>query len=212
MHPDKPGHTIEKFRMKEPIPDSIVDSVAEIAVTLRSALDNAGYAIAVAAGVDNPKYSSFPFAGSVDRMSNALGRCKDIPEKLHSLFCGFQPYKGGNDILWALNEVANTDKHKTIVPIGQGMVRHGVNLRGTGFFRMPDPHLWDRTKNEMVIIELGPGATYEYDIQFQFFIAFQDIEFIDGQSVTRVLHKFGGVVERVLMGIEAECRRLRIVK
>jgi hypothetical protein len=211
-HPDKPGHTVEKIRMTQPIPAGIADNAADIAISLRSALDNAGYTIAVAAGVKVPKRCAFPFAGCVAKMPSALGRCKDIPEKIHSLFCGFQPYKGGNDLLWALNELANTDKHKMVIPVGQALARHGVNVRGTGFFSMPDPHVWDRAKNEMKLIELGLGATYQYDFQFRFFIAFHDIEIIDGQSIVRILHDMGGIVERVLVGIEAESRRLGIVK
>jgi hypothetical protein len=105
-HPDRPGHTVQKIRMTQEIPANIADIAADIVISLRSALDNAGYAIATAAGVKNPKHAAFPFAGSVTKMPSALGRCKDIPETIHSLFCGFQPYKGGNDLLWALNEVA----------------------------------------------------------------------------------------------------------
>jgi hypothetical protein len=99
-----------------------------------------------------------------------------------------------------------------IIPIGQGIVRHGVNVSGTGYFRMPDPHFWDRAKNEMILIELGPGATYKYDFQFQFFIAFRDIEFVDGQPIITVLRQFGGTVERVMMAMEAETRRLGFIR
>lgn len=120
-HSDKQGFTVEKVRMTKEIPATIADLTADIAISLRSALDNAGYAIAVAAGVNNPRHCAFPFAGSAAQMANALGRSKDIPERIQSLFCGFQPYKGGNDLLWALNEVADTDKHKMVIPIGQGL-------------------------------------------------------------------------------------------
>jgi hypothetical protein len=211
-HPEKAGHVLEKIRMTKPIPDSIADLTADIAVTLRSALDNAGYSLAVAGGVATPRYCAFPFAGSVDKMASGLGRAKDIPEIIYPLFCGFQPYKGGNDLLWALNEVANTDKHKMMIPVGQALRPYGTNIHGTGFFSMPQPHVWDRTKNEMVLVELGPGATFHYDFQFTFHIAFHDIDIIDGQPVLGILHQFGSVVQRVLMAIEAESRRLGIIK
>jgi len=45
-------------------------------------------------------------------MSNSLGRAKDLPKEIHSLFCGFQPYRGGDDVLWALNEVCVADNTK----------------------------------------------------------------------------------------------------
>jgi len=211
LHPEKPGHILEKIRMTKPIPPSIADKTADVAISLRSVLDNAGYTLALAAGVKDPKHCAFPFAGDITKMGNNLGRSKDIPEKIHPLFCGFQPYKGGNDLLWALNEIANTDKHKMVIPIGQALRPYGTNVRGTGFFSMPQPHVWDRAKNEMVLIELGPGATFNYDFQFTFFIAFHDIEIVDGQPVVRTLHKIGEIVLRILNAIEAEARRLKIV-
>lgn len=211
-HPEKPGHALEKIRMTKPIPDSIADMTADVVVTLRSALDNAGYSLALAGGVSDPKHCAFPFAGNVDKMAGALGRAKDIPEKIHPLFCGFQPYKGGNDTLWALNEAANTDKHKMVIPIGHAVRPYGTSVRGTGFLSMPNPHVWDRTKNEMILIELGPGATFHYDFQFTFHIAFHDIDVIDGKPVIRVLNQFGCVVQSILAAIEAEARRLGIVK
>jgi hypothetical protein len=145
-------------------------------------------------------------------MVSALGRAKDVPPQIQSLFCGFQPYQGGNDVLWALNEVANTDKHKIAIPIGRAAMRYGVNVSGTGFFRMPEPHVWDRAKNEMILIELGPQATYNCDFQFRFFIAFHDIDIIDGHPVVGLLVKMGSIVERILVAIEAEARRLGIFK
>jgi hypothetical protein len=171
-----------------------------------------GYALALAGEVVQPKHSAFPFAGDINKMPNALGRSKDIPEKIHPLLCGFQPYKGGNDLLWALNEIANTDKHKMIIPIGQAARPFGTSVHCTGYFSMPQPHVWDRAKNEMILIELGPGATFHYDFQFTFFIAFHDIEIVGGKPITGTLHKIGEIVLRILNAIEAESKRLCIVK
>jgi len=197
--------------MTQQIPASITDEIATVAISLRSALDNAGYALALAAGVKDPKHCAFPFAGDITKMPGNLGRATDIPEKIHPLFCGFQPYKGGNDLLWALNEIANTDKHKIAIPIGQALARYGASVSGTGYFSMPEPHVWDRAKNEMILITLGPGATYKYDFQFTFFIAFRDIEIVRGKPVVRTLHQIGEIVLRILNAIEAEARRLKNV-
>jgi hypothetical protein len=29
----------------------------------------------------------------------------------------FKPYKGGNDLLWALNGICNVNKHRMLVPV-----------------------------------------------------------------------------------------------
>jgi hypothetical protein len=38
--------------------------------------------------------------------NNAKGGCKDLPAEITMLFEGFKPYKGGNNALRALNEIA----------------------------------------------------------------------------------------------------------
>jgi hypothetical protein len=61
--------------------DDIGDVFGEFVINLRSALDNAGYSIAVAAGKPNAKHCAFPFAGSLDDLVKAVGRCTDLPKR-----------------------------------------------------------------------------------------------------------------------------------
>jgi hypothetical protein len=213
-HPDKPGHVVHKIKLTYALPPAIAHITGEVANSLRSALDNAGYSIAVAAGCVNPKSSAFPFAGSADGMSKAIGgRCKDIPQPIQSLFCGFQPYPGGNYLLWALNEICNTDKHKIAIPFGTGAYPIGVSARGTGgYMCIPTPHIWDSAKNEMTLITLGPGVKFDYEFDFRFFVAFGEIKLVAGKPVVSVLNAVGSIVQGVLVAIEAESRRLGFVK
>lgn len=211
-HPEKPDHVVHKAKLTKELPVSIADTVGDIVQNLRNALDNAVYAVAVASGRVNPKYTAFPFARSVAEMANSLGRSKDVPKEIHSLFCGFQPYLGGDEVLWTLNEMCVADKHKMVIPIGTGIINTGVNVQGRGFFEMPTPHVWDRAKNEMVLITLGPGAQYYYDLNFRIFVAFNGIEIVDGKPVLGVLYALGRKVQSIFVAIEAESKRLGIVK
>ena len=125
---------------------------------------------------------------------------------------GFQPYLGGDDLLWALNEICITDKHKLAVPIGHTLMKGPMSLKGTGFFSMPEGPVWDRAKNEMILIRFGPDAKYNYDFKFQLFVAFNEIQVVDGKPVFAVLNTLCSKVESILMAIEAESRRLGIIK
>jgi hypothetical protein len=205
------GFVVHKVRLTKQIPDDIVDAVGDILGNLRSSLDHACFTLAVAGGNPDPQNAAFPFGETVENMVNALGRCKDVPKEIHPLFCGFQPHKGGNNLLWALNKLCNADKHRRVTAIGSGVVRHSVQLSGTGFFSMPDPHVWDRAKNEMELITLGPGAQFDYDLQFTIFVAFNEVEFVDGKPVLQTLFTIGGRVESILTSIEAEAKRLKII-
>lgn len=211
-HPDKPGYVVHKVKLTQALPPSIGDIAGDMVNNLRSALDHAGYAVAVAAGAKDPKFTAFPFAGSAAQMANALGRSKDIPPQIQSLFCGFQPYPRGNEYLWALNEICNTDKHKIAIPIGQGVVNVGTRIRGTGFFEMPDPHVWDRTKNEMILVTFGPETEFEYEFNFRLFVAFDEIKIVGGKPLLGTLDAMGSIVERILVAVDAEARRIGIFK
>jgi hypothetical protein len=210
-HPERPDHVVHKIKLTQALPQSLADITGDIVQNLRNALDNAGYAVAVACGCKDPKYSAFPFAGSVAQMANALGRSKDLPQPIQSLFVGFQPYLGGDDFLWALNEMCVADKHKMLIPIGTGILRSGASVCGTGFFSMPNPHVWDRSRNEMPLITLGPGAEFEYQFDFHLFVAISNIKIVDGKPVVNVIQRIGSKVERILAAIEMESRRLGYV-
>jgi hypothetical protein len=140
-------------------------------------------------------------------MANSLGRSKDIPAPIQSLFVGFQPYLGGNDALWALNEMCVTDKHKMLIPVGNLVVRTGANVRGTGYFSMPDPHIWDAERNEMVLITLGPGAEFDCQFEFHMFVAVTGIRVVDGMPILKVLMEMGRSVGNVLTVLESESKR-----
>ena len=208
-HPDKPDHQVHKIRLTQLLPRDIAHITEEVVNSLRSALDAASYAVALASGKSSPKYSAFPFAGSVTGMAQSLGGwCKDIPAPIQSLFFGFQPYAGGDDLLWSLNEICNTQKHKIVVPVGTGAYPMGARARGTGFFEMPTPHVWEGEKNEMKLITLGPGAQFDYEFNFRLFVAFGEIKVVGGSELLGTLYKIGHKVETILTAIEAESRRI----
>ncbi len=110
---------LHKLKLTKPFPDDFATIAADAAGNLRDVLDQVGYAVAVAAGATDPDYGAFfPFCGrEADFEHVAKDRCKFIPHDILTLFRSFKPYKGGNDLLWALNRICNTKKHKLIVPI-----------------------------------------------------------------------------------------------
>jgi hypothetical protein len=211
-HTTKTDHTIHKLRLTTTLPPIIADICGEIVQGLRSSLDNAAFAVAVGSGKIDPKYCAFPFARNREQMINALGRSKDLPKEIQSLIVGFQPFIGGNDLLWALNEMANADKHKMVIPLGAPVSRTGVNLQVTGYFSMPDPHIWDREKNEMELFTLGPGAVPNIHFDLHISVAIHGVEIVDGKPVIQVLHPLCVLVERMIDTIEFESMRLGYVK
>ena len=71
QHPSKPDHVVHKIVLTEALPQSLADITGDIVQNLRNALDNAAYAVAVASGRTDPKFTAFPFAGSLSQMPQA---------------------------------------------------------------------------------------------------------------------------------------------
>ncbi len=215
VEPDtnKPDHEVHKIKPSRELSgelNDIADDFGEFVSNLRSALDNAGFAIASATGKPDAKNSYFSFSGSLKDWNT--GRCADLPREIQSLFFGFQPYFGGDDLLCAINAACNTDKHRSVVPAFTILAREYVSVRGTRFFEMPLEHSWDRAKNEMVVMTLGPGSPddVKYDFQFTAFVSLDKIPAITGEPILAIAHAMSSKVESILMAIEAECRRLKI--
>jgi hypothetical protein len=199
---------VYKLKLTKPMPVALSGIAFDAVNNLRSALDQAGYAIAIASAKKG-KSAKFPFADDAAQLENVINRsCKDLPKEIVDLMRAFKPYKGGNNLLWALNKLCNTNKHAVICPVAAtvGGIRYkrAVGSGGVSFL----PPIWDRTKNEMELIHLQPGATADADIEIATFIAMRDVEFVDGQPADAILNQFVLIVERIVMAIEAEARRL----
>ena len=218
-HPNKPDHEIHKVKPARELRaelDDMGDVFGEFVQNLRASLDNAGYSTAASTGKPNAKNCNFPFARTIDHMVNAVGRCADLPREIQSLFCGFQPYLGGDDLLFAVNEACNTDKHKIVVPFFNVFVPSGIAVGGTRFFEMPLHHKWDSAKNEMELFTLGPdtppNTRFDYNLQFAVFIATDEIEGIKGKPILGSAYAMGCKIHGIIRAIEVEALRLGFIK
>jgi hypothetical protein len=199
--PNSPIHEVHKLRFTKSLPDSFFDLTVDAVQNLRSALDNACYGLAIAAEKVKPRFAAFPFAGSKDDFDNAIkGRSKDVPEYIYPIFHGYQPYRGGNDFLWALSEVSNTDKHK-LLTIGLGSLLGDVVGEGA-LVQMPINPTWDKLKHEIELATCLAGSAVKYRANFSLFVAFDEIPIVGGEPILKVLHYFVEIVEDILSHIE----------
>jgi hypothetical protein len=203
---------IHKIVLKGQIPEDIPHLAVEIIEALRSALDQTGYACAILAGRTDPKRAYFPFADSEPELANTIrGRCKDLPSEIVSVFRSFQPYKGGNDPLWAMNKMANA-KHTELVPVGVsagGMHIRTMSVTGTLALNAPK---WDSAKNEMIFARVGIGSKLDYQMDFTFNITFGDVPGLAGQFALEGLNALAAITGSIITVSEAECRRIGLLK
>ena len=83
-HPDKADHEVHKVKPTRALTgelNDIGDDFGEFVSNLRSALDNAGYAIAAATGKTDSKHCAFPFAASLPETVKACRKVQRFAER-----------------------------------------------------------------------------------------------------------------------------------
>jgi len=212
-HPQKYGHTVQKIRLARLLPPQIPMIAGDAVDNLRAVLDHAVFAVAIAGGCGHPRNAYFPFSATAAGFeANLKGRSADVPQQIWPLFRSFQPYKGGNDLLVALKEACNRNKHALIVSVIVIADVVSTKIHGTGgFLGVPTQHVWDRAKNEMELFTEGPGAERDARFDLRFLITFAEIPGADTEQASTVLYTFAVEVERILCAIEAESRRLGFI-
>lgn len=118
----------------------------------------------------------FPIAASGDeyRAAETQRKIKKLAPNAKAFIDGLQPYKGGNDRLWALNEVEKVDKHRNLILFDEASPMWYFTPRASD---SDEP--WDATKG---------GQQYNYRITLV--PGFADLEGFEGQSALTLLKEF----------------------
>jgi hypothetical protein len=208
---------VHKVKLVKSIPDSATRDTVKALEDLRAALDLATTSISVKA---NPSLTDttrihFPFCAKAgDLKSRINSACKHLPVDIQTLFEGFKPYSGGDDLLWALNELCNGSKHEIIVPVGLASgpihVRRLSMTSGKHGGYIPAP-FWDREKNEMVFGVCSIGAEFNYNLDFSLGIVFGDVPVVGGHTLASVLDPLLATVSNIVHRTEAECKRIGLI-
>ena len=202
------GEVVIKVCIAKPLPINLPGLAFNIATCLRSSLDQMMFEIA-GTGKEVP----FPFGKTEGNLEDGIkGRIRNkVPQEIVDLVRRFKPYKGGNDLLYALNCMANSNKHAVVAPMVSGIaavefrnVEDSVGMRRS-------PLLWDGEKNEMELMRFtNPYANREFqaNVGCYILVAVQNIDGMLNKPAATVFRDTLSIVERILMTFEAECVRI----
>jgi len=208
-------HTVYKIKFRERFPIKWRVIATEIIEHLRSSLDQATYVtFCLATGQANSNFVAFPFGKTVTDLDNSVkGRSKDLPPEIQTLVRRFNPYKGGNDHLYTLNDLANNCKHELVAFVVGAVANFELRAKRTQGLEIAEPILWDAEKNEISYARVKAGTSFEHQGKVGVFVAMPDVEHLPGNSsAVAVLENIGAEVASVVSAIEAESRRIRILK
>lgn len=198
------------IRFGNPLPGKFSDIAADAVENLRASLDHIGYAVAEFCGKTNAKFAYFPIASDATNLEMVInGRCKDLPNEITAVFRSFNPYKGGNNRIWALNRLCTVNKHRLLLPAAMwsGMHIFKGGLMNGGIY---DQLIWDRAKNQIPFFWLAPGGYFHYQSKFTYAISFDEAE-VGTVPAIPILNEIVADIEKIIAATESECKRIGLV-
>lgn len=231
-------HQLHKIRFSRSLPDDLPSILFDAVSNLRASLDQCGYACVIAAKSKSLKHIAFPFAKDEAHWpAKVAGCCKDLPSEIIALFRRCNAYKGGNDVLWALNELCNTKKHLSLVPLAAArailkiiptaehelaskfatpeQIAKGASPAGfyglAGGSVTPKNTGWNPSKNELLLLRTDPKKNVNYDANVSLTVSIEGIDILRRKPAVSVLKQMLDAVAAVGEATEGECRRLGLI-
>jgi hypothetical protein len=213
--PDPNGtHEIYKLRLTKAFPFRWRILATELIEHIRASLDHATWASAFLY-TQNPnlEFGVFPFVKDPIHLEARIkGVSKDCPPEVQALLGTFKPYISGNDLLYVLNDMCNLSKHVLVTFLAGATISGTINgLAFEGPVEFIEPLVMDPTKNEIPYMRVLKGTNPQHDIDFAIFPTLQYREFTSEEPAIYVLGTMINEVIRLVLAIEAECRRIGLI-
>jgi hypothetical protein len=185
-----------------PLPDEVYAIVGDAIHNMRSSLDHLAVTLAKANGATKLGDVYFPFGRSREIFeASAKEKIKRLSTDARDMIRALQPYQGGNDFLFSLHALDNSDKHQTIIPVA---TRIG-NMSGLMSFDRParvSRNIFGNVEKGVLWLTVPLGTQVKYDFNIATDIAFTQVKAVEGQPVTATLEQFLNLVERILLAFE----------
>lgn len=204
-----------KLRFHHRIPPKMRIAASHVVNDLRHALDHSVCEAAVLLGRANGKGVYFPFGRTQKNLDEQIAaHCKNVHTDLIIFIRTFKPHYGGDDLLYALSALAGQNKHQHILRISRGSKGFVIESKDYPWMLNPTAGTtigiskWNDLRNELEFIRFGKSVTGNIDARPVIQVVLGTGEAPLADPAPTVLNAFAGKVEGIVLGIEAETRRI----
>lgn len=212
----------------ELVPSSVALIAGDAIQNMMSALDHLAYQIVCAATNDNPpnpNWIYFPIQDDATKYkAKKLGKIQGARPSAVKAIDTLKPYKGGNDLLWALYRLNSVEKHRLLFTVGSMYQSLNIGALMTAdiqrLFDQPDSpfgevvpalDLFLRPADVLFPLKVGdelfadlPDAEVNEKVQFRFNVALREPQIVEAQSLTELLVQLTGLVEGIVSALTPE--------
>lgn len=207
------GRRLLKARLVDKLPSDLLRITAEHVYHVRSALDLLACALATING-ETTKNVYFPFAGDANEFvgPGTQGKIKKLAPDDVAIISSLKPYRGGNDVLWALSRLSNIDRHVDLIPVTDGARRATIHNAeffagtigyGIGIATRSGESLYDG----VTLVDVGPDGNFGFSEKTQVNLAadvvFGNVDVFAGKSLVPTLHQLTQLVDGIVRQFEA---------
>jgi hypothetical protein len=208
----KPGRILHWVKLFELPPKRWMVDVTEITGHLRSPLDYSINAVASTIGTDLSKFRrlAFPFAPDQQKLEDEIKsrKIQRVSPDLADIIRAskpFHPDKGGNSLLFGLNELTKSEKHRDLSVIN--MAAHQWALGGGRGWRSEGEVIfgfgsWDPKEQGFILIDRSSDSKVNGEAQIALNVALGKLKGFDRQPVVQTLTQMASAVKAVLLKIE----------
>ena len=123
-HPQLPYATVFYLESAADIPTDLPIIAGDVIQNLRSALDHLAWQLVEASGGIGDTGTGFPifdralFKSQKEEERFFTRKIGGMRQEIQDAIRNTSPFKGGNDILWAIHNINNIDKHRLLITVG----------------------------------------------------------------------------------------------
>jgi hypothetical protein len=207
---------VVKLQFGQRLPPRIRTLLSSIMKNLRIALDQALCDGAISLGRKNAKGILFPFGKDPHNLDHEVTRrCQNVDQGLVDFCLSFKPYYGGDSdgVLWSFNNLAGGTHQRSInVAIqSETPVLGEIIMAGCGPLKLVVNARWVELHNQVEIARMSPGSELHVNKNgtVRLHVIFSDrANALSFRPVIQTLHEICGVVDGIVLGIEAETARI----
>jgi hypothetical protein len=197
-HPEM-GKKLFKLEINRQLPATTNAYVGAIINSTRTSLDLLASAIAIRNGKTPSSDRHFPIYATVDTFAdpkNVAKRKKWLSDIDLKIIERLQPYRGGNDLLFALHHLDIKRKHEQLVSVhltpNNFIITPATYRQGFEF-----PPVWPGFKDGAIVGWTNINAT-NYDFLVTAEVSFNETDFLPVQPVVSILRQFAGTAESII--------------
>jgi hypothetical protein len=198
LHPEM-GTKFFKLQVNQKLPNTINAGVGAVIDSIRTSLDLLTSALAARNGVSTGCDCHFPIYTTAEDFTdpkNVAQREKCLSAGERQIIEELKPYRGGNDLLFALRQFDTLRKRERLIDVylAPGAVLHTPEAQASGFKLNPK---WPRFEDGAVLGRTNinsPASGFDIVVD----ITFSEVDLISAQSVIETLRQFVRLADEIM--------------